>query len=147
MTLRLQRATTSDLQVLAIMNKQLIEDEKSANPMEINELEERMRDFLEGDWHIDFIMKAEVRIGYALYQYRDDPFHGEEKEVYLRQYFIAREHRNRGYGMAGIELLKKSRFKDMKRMTIDVLETNPEGKRFWDKAGFKAYYTNMRLES
>jgi RimJ/RimL family protein N-acetyltransferase len=147
LTLRLQSAGNSDLQILAEMNKQLIEDEKSSNPMGIKELEERMREFLENTWEIDLIMKEAKIIGYTLYKYQEDLLNRDEKQVYVRQYFIRREYRNMGYGIAGIELLKKTRFKDVKRIEIDVLETNPEGKRFWDRAGFKPYYTNMRMET
>lgn len=147
MTLRLQSAGYSDLQILAEMNKQLIEDEKSSNPMGIKELEERMREFLENTWEIDLIMKEAKIIGYTLYKYQEDLLNRDEKQVYVRQYFIRREYRNMGYGIAGIELLKKTRFKDVKRIEIDVLETNSEGKRFWDRAGFKPYYTNMRMET
>lgn len=147
LTLRLQSAGNSDLQLLAEMNKQLIEDEKSSNPMGLKELEERMREFLESTWEIDLIMKEAKVIGYTLYKYQEDIFNRDEKQVYVRQYFIRRECRNMGYGIAGIELLKKTRFINVKRIEIDVLETNPEGKRFWDKAGFKPYYTNMRMET
>ncbi|WP_379134061.1 GNAT family N-acetyltransferase [Paenibacillus sp. sgz500958] len=147
MTLRLQSARNSDLQILAEMNKQLIEDEKSSNPMGIKELEGRMREFLENAWGIDLILKESKIIGYTLYKYQEDLFNRDEKQVYIRQYFIRREYRNMGYGIAGIELLKKTRFKDVEKIEIDVLETNPEGKRFWDSAGFKPYYTNMRMET
>jgi RimJ/RimL family protein N-acetyltransferase len=129
------------------MNKQLIEDEKSSNPMGIRELEECMREFLESNWVIDLIMKEAKIIGYTLYKYQEDLLNRNEKQVYVRQYFIRRENRKMGYGIAGIELLKKTRFKDVKRIEIDVLETNPEGKRFWERAGFKPYYTNMRIET
>lgn len=147
MMLRLQSAGREDLHILAEMNKQLIEDESSSNSMGIQELEERMREFFENNWGMDLIMKEDAIIGYALYQYQEDSFHRGEKQVYLRQYFIRREYRNMGYGIAGIDLLRKTRFKDVRKIELDVLEKNPEGKRFWDRAGFRAYYTNMRLEN
>lgn len=147
MTLRLQSAEISDLRILAEMNKQLIEDEKSSNPMGIKELEERMTGFLKSSWEIDLIMSETKIIGYALYQFHDEEYKGESKRVYLRQYFIRKEFRNKGYGIAGIELLKITRFKDVKRIEIDVLESNPNGQRFWRRAGFKTYYTNMRIEN
>ncbi|WP_145412099.1 GNAT family N-acetyltransferase [Paenibacillus xylanexedens] len=147
MTLRLQSARNKDLQILAEMNKQLIEDEKSSNPMGIDELEKRMSEFLENAWEIDLIMKEEKIIGYTLYQYQEDSINRTEKRVYIRQYFIRREYRKMGHGTAGIELLKKTRFREAKQIEIDVLETNPEGKKFWDRAGFKPYYTNMRIEN
>ncbi len=100
MTLSLRSAGNSDLQILAEMNKQLMEDEKSSNPMGIRELEERMREFLESNWAIDLIMKEAKIIGYTLYKYQEDLLNRNEKQVYVRQYFIRRENRKMGYGIA-----------------------------------------------
>lgn len=147
MSLRLQRARESDIMILAEMNKQLIEDERGSNPMGIHELKERMSEFFKNSWEIDLLMVDTKIIGYTLYQYHEDQLNGEGKRVYVRQYFIVREFRNRGYGIAGIELLKKTRFSDVRRIEIDVLESNPEGQRFWERAGFKPYYTNMRIKN
>lgn len=147
LSLRLRSARASDLLILAEMNKQLIEDEKSSNPMGIKELEERMAEFLKNSWEIDLIMKDTEIIGYTLYQFHENQYKRESKQVYIRQYFIVREYRNMGYGIAGIELLKKTRFQDVKRIEIDVLETNPKGQKFWKKVGFKPYYLNMRIEN
>ncbi|WP_168124003.1 GNAT family N-acetyltransferase, partial [Paenibacillus sp. HB172176] len=139
MSLRLQSAENSDLKILAEMNKQLIEDENSSNPMGMQELEQRMSDFLKDSWEIDLIMNDTVIIGYALYQYQNVQGKEDDKQVYIRQYFIRREFRNMGYGIAGIELLKKTRFTDLTKIEIDVLESNPKGQRFWEKVGFKRY--------
>jgi hypothetical protein len=48
--------------------------------------------------------------------------------------------------MGGIELLKQQRFQAVDTVIIDVLECNPQEKRFWAKVGFSPHYTNMRME-
>jgi len=44
--MEIKKCTLEDVPQLALLNKQLIEDEKSNNPMTIEELRERMREFL-----------------------------------------------------------------------------------------------------
>ncbi len=46
MDLTLRRATEDDLDDLAVMNKQLIEDEGSRNPMNREQLADRMKGWL-----------------------------------------------------------------------------------------------------
>mgnify|MGYP002336005766 CR=1 FL=1 len=65
-------------------------------------------------------------------------------EAYLRQYFIKREYRNQGYGRQGIELLLTERLQAANTITIEVLETNPIGIRFWEKVGFTSYSKAMK---
>jgi predicted acetyltransferase len=143
-TLILRRATESDIRAVSEMNKQLIIDEGSPNPMTIDELEQRMKDWMLTDWAVDLICDADSIVGYALYQFRTNPYDPQRQEVYLRQYFIQSGYRNRGFGREGIELLLKGRFQEAERVVIDVLEDNLTGKSFWKKTGFSAYYTNMR---
>ncbi|PQP85943.1 GNAT family N-acetyltransferase [Paenibacillus sp. AR247] len=146
MNLTIRSAEEKEIDLIVSMNKKLIEDEGSTNPMNRDELKERMLNWLRTGWNIDLLCIQDRIIGYALYQFGTNPFDEKIKEVYVRQYFISRNERNHGYGMAGVRLLKEQRFKDIQTIIIDVLETNPTGKRFWEKAGFKPYYTNMRLE-
>jgi len=108
MNLILHNANEPDLPVLARMNKQLIDDEGSKNPMSIEELERRMKGWLLSDWKIDLISNSSETIGYALYQYIT--IFKEQKEVYLRQYYIKPDFRNQGYGHEGIKLLLANRF-------------------------------------
>ncbi|GIO12347.1 hypothetical protein J19TS2_19020 [Cohnella xylanilytica] len=147
MPMQLRAANEDDLPELAVMNKQLIEDEGSSNPMGLEDLQRRMRDFLNDSWQADLILNGSDLVGYALYQFREDPFRPNLRHVYLRQYFIKREHRLKGYGLAGIELLREERFKGAESIGIDVLDSNLRGRRFWAKAGFEPYSIHMRLET
>ncbi|WP_418304259.1 GNAT family N-acetyltransferase [Paenibacillus ihbetae] len=87
---------------------------------------------------------GEQIVGYALYLERVDVNNRKDKTVYLRQYFIRRQYRRSGLGKRGVDLMRTELFQDT-TISIDVLESNPGGKRFWEEIGFKKYYTNMRL--
>ena len=52
--MQIQKCTLEDVPLLAQMNKQLIDDEKSTNPMTVTELEERMRGFISKDYSAYF---------------------------------------------------------------------------------------------
>lgn len=50
------------------MNKRLIEDEGSRNPMSVAQLAERMRGWRLGDWEARLFLADEQVVGYALFQ-------------------------------------------------------------------------------
>ena len=75
--MQIQKCTMIDVPKLALLNKQLIEDEKSDNFMNINELESRMKGFLETDYSAYFFIENNQIIGYALIRNTGNP-------VYLR---------------------------------------------------------------
>lgn len=145
MTLIIRSANQSDLPSLTQMNKKLIEDEGSRNPMSMNELQERMRNWILGNWNVDVLQDDDKIIGYAVYQISNDEYFPEKKSVYLRQFFIQSEHRNKGYGSLGIRFLRETRFPKVCAVSIDVLSSNTKGVHFWSKAGFQTYYLNMKL--
>ena len=145
MTLKLLPAVIGDAELLAQMNKRLIEDEGSRNPMNLSQLTERMRGWLQGSWKADFILRDDQVIGYALYEFRKDQYDPSLPVVYLRQYYIEREHRNNGYGRLALQLLRRERFGPGATVEIDVLSGNPGGQRFWTAAGFEPYCITMKL--
>lgn len=145
MGLTLRRATLDDVELLATMNQRLIEDEGSRNPMSIDELKDRMYDFIKENWQADLILLDNHAIGYALYQVRSDDYDPQSSVVYIRQYFICRDHRAKGYGKTAFQFLKDTRFGNQVNFAIDVLATNPSGKHFWNSVGFEEYFTSMKL--
>ena len=70
----IRSALEADLSLLVQMNKRLIEDERSRNPMSVDELRERMAGWLRGDWRIDLFTQDDVVVGYAVYQFRPDDY-------------------------------------------------------------------------
>ena len=75
MDVALRQATLVDCDLLAAMNRELIRDEGSRNPMSIGELSDRMYRWLQGDWQATLILTGRVVVGYALYQIRPDEYH------------------------------------------------------------------------
>lgn len=146
MDVQLRRAGLHDVPALAAMNRQLIEDEVSRNPMTLAELEARMRGWVEGAWTVLLILVAGEVAGYALYQERRDEYFPEHVEVYLRQFFIRRDRRGRGIGRAALERILAGWLPAGATVTVDVLATNPGGLAFWQRVGFAPYCTAMTRE-
>ena len=126
-----------DVPVLARLNKQLIEDEKSDNPMNIRELEERMRGFLHADYQAYFFETDGVIVGYALVKTTCKP-------VYLRQFLIDRGFRHRHYGREAFQALMGRL--GVEAIDLEVLAWNEAGKRFWESCGFTDISRYMRYK-
>lgn len=125
-----------DVGTLAVLNKQLIEDEKSNNPMSIKELEERMKSFLETDYEAYFFEVNQDIIGYALVKTACTP-------LYLRQFMIDRKYRRQHCGTEAFHFLMEYLGADT--IDIEVLPWNEAGKRFWESCGFREISRYMRL--
>jgi ribosomal protein S18 acetylase RimI-like enzyme len=141
----IRKAAESDAKLLAQMNKALIHDEGSRNPMTIQQLEERMRGWIMSDWEVEVLQKGTTIIGYAVYRLTIDEYFPQESFVYLRQFYIMSEHRGKGYGSNVIDHLINHSFPRDAKVTIDVLASNPRGYDFWLKFGFMPHYTHMML--
>ena len=129
--------TEEDLDHLATLNKQLIEDERHDNPMNTEQLKERMKGFLRTDYKAyKFIRDGEI-VGYALVNHARQP-------LYLRHFFICREHRRKGYGTAAFRLLMNHLNTDA--IDVEVMVWNERGHRFWQSLGFKERSVFLRLD-
>ncbi len=133
-----------ELAAVARMNKELLEDEESRNPMNVVELLERLVRFVDHEgWTVElFTVEGEI-VGYITYRYESNIVSPDGRSMHLRQFYIARHHRRQGLGAAAIALFKRSRLNAGERIHLDVLETNPEGKKFWRSVGFVPYATVM----
>jgi GNAT superfamily N-acetyltransferase len=130
--LRFREATTLDAQLLARMNEQLIRDEEHRNPMSAEELESRMKAWLDGDYEAVVFENDAGTVGYAL-------FRREAEHVYLRQFFVRAEQRRRGFGRAAIEWLRANSWRVAPRIRLEVLVGNGPGRAFWRSVGFDDY--------
>lgn len=137
-------AGPDDAALIAPMNRQLIVDEGSENPMTLPELEARMRRFLETGWSCALLELEEAVVGYALFETRPQPYDNARQEVFLRQYFIAADYRRQGIGKAGIALLETHAFPPGATVVLDVLSENTRGRQFWQRAGFEPYAVTMK---
>ncbi|MNI92295.1 hypothetical protein D3C73_1500690 [compost metagenome] len=87
----IQECSSDDVELLAALNKQLIEDEQHDNKMNIDQLKDRMKNFLKSEYRAYFFKEHEGIKGYALVNHNRNP-------LYLRQFFICRDSRRNGYG-------------------------------------------------
>ena len=124
-----------DVPELAIMNKSLIEDEKSTNPMNLEELGQRMEGFLNGEYDAYYFMMDDAVIGYALVRISSTP-------LYLRQFFIQRQYRRRHYGKEAFSLLLDEL--DTDTIELDVLPWNEAGLLFWKDCGLQEICISMK---
>jgi ribosomal protein S18 acetylase RimI-like enzyme len=143
MTLRL--ATAQDIPTLAHMNKRLIEDEGSTNPMTLEQLETRLRSWLNTEWRGVLFLEQDKPIGYTIYRLQRQDFDNRET-VYIRHYFIERDYRRLGFGRKGLEKLKAELFPKNVTVYLEVLIHNERGRAFWQSLGFNEYSLTMRLE-
>lgn len=127
-----------DVNALARMNHMLIEDEKASNPMSLGQLEERMVDFLRTDYEAFFLETDGSIVGYALVNMKSSP-------LYLRQFFICREQRRKGYGKAAFHALLAHLRVD--KVDIDVYAWNDAGIAFWKSLGFTERVYSMRFQN
>lgn len=64
--MEIKKCTLEDVAKLAVLNKQLIDDEKSDNPMSIQELEERMTGFLNTEYDAYFFWWTRILLAMLL---------------------------------------------------------------------------------
>ena len=133
--MKIRRCTTEDVPELAVMNKSLIEDEKSTNPMNLEELGQRMEGFLAGEYDAYYFMMDDAVIGYALVRKSSTP-------LYLRQFFIKRQYRRRHYGKEAFSLLLDELAADT--IELDVLPWNEAGLLFWKDCGLQETCISMK---
>ncbi|MEL6148301.1 MAG: GNAT family N-acetyltransferase [Chloroflexota bacterium] len=141
----LQIATPDEAPELAHMNRMLIEDEGSPNPMSIQQLEARMRRWLDsGEYEAVIIQRNDDSVGYVLYREDVDEYDVSRRKVYVRQFFIKRAYRRRGIGKTAFEHVVQSLFPDDANIVLEVMSTNLQGRAFWERLGFEPYFTTYR---
>ncbi len=133
----IRKCTLRDVSQLALLNKQLIDGEKSNNSMSIKELEERMQGFLNTEYEAYFFVVQENVVGYALVKKTCNP-------LYLRQFLIDREYRKQHYGTRAFRSLLE--YLNVDKIDIEVLPWNEPGIRFWESLGFCELSRYMRFE-
>lgn len=135
--MRIIKCSQDDIPQLAVFNKQLIEDEKSDNPMSVKELESRMDGFLKTEYDAYFFEVDKAIVGYALVKNSCTP-------LYLRQFFIGREYRKNHCGTEAFHALLE--YLNVDSIDIEVLSRNEQGNRFWESLGFKEVSRYMRVQ-
>jgi GNAT superfamily N-acetyltransferase len=134
-----RRANENDLDLLAIWNKQLIEDEGHDNSMTVAQLRERMSDWLKGDYQVVAFSKTGAPSAYAVFRDRDE-------RIYLRQFFVDRLQRRCGIGKEALAILKNRILPCTKSVMVEVMAWNQRGLAFWEASGFSPRYIGMELK-
>ena len=129
------KCTLQEVPRLAEMNKCLIEDERSSNPMNPEQLKGRMRMFLETEYDAYLSVEDDATVGYALVRRTASP-------LYLRQFYIVREFRRHHYGQQAFRALLDHLQTDT--IDIEVLPWNEAGLKFWRSLGFTETCIAMR---
>lgn len=132
----IQVCSKADIELLADLNRQLIEDEEYDVRLGIEKLKERMGGFLEDGYRAYFFKEHGKVRGYALVDFKREP-------LYLRHYFICRDCRRLGYGTACFKKLLAMLETD--KIDIEVMFWNNRGYGFWKFLGFKERSIYMRL--
>ena len=136
--MRARPASLDDCPTLAALNYQLIQDEGHANPMSVRELEARMRAWLgSGEYRAVLWEDDGAVVAYAV-------FLETRQEVYLRQFFVARDRRRGGVGRRAVAELFASWPRD-KRWTVSVLAANAPAIAFWRAMGYADYDVTMQI--
>ncbi|WP_090799830.1 GNAT family N-acetyltransferase [Asanoa ishikariensis] len=131
-------AALVDAPLLAVLNRHLIEDQHHHSTATDADLEARMRRWISGgQYAVAFIERGGLPVAYAVW--RDD-----EDGIYVRQFFVSRDHRREGLGRAGFAVLRE-RWGD-KPVKLDALVHNERGLAFWRALGFRDYSLILSLD-
>jgi GNAT superfamily N-acetyltransferase len=131
-------AGEQDLLLLAELNHQLIRDERADNPMTVVQLQKRMRGWLGSQYQAVLFEVASETVGYAL-------FRVDEDGVYVRQFFICRSVRRRGWGRAAVGLLLREVLPKGRSVGVEVLDRNESTLAFWRAVGFLDHARTLRI--
>jgi GNAT superfamily N-acetyltransferase len=133
-----RHATEHDLNLLAEWNHHLIQDEGHRNSMTIPELQERMSNWIAGEYKAVLFLAESEPVAYGLYR-------ETEEEVYLRQFFVQRDRRRGGIGRQALALFRERIWPRNKRLTVEVLCKNAAGIQFWRAVGYEDYSLQLEI--
>jgi len=136
-----RRCTPADAEHLAEMNEQLSRDEGAQPVGPRAAYVERMRTWLEeGRYEAAIAEGGNETIGYVVW--RHDP---DYDDVFVRQFFVIRAVRGRGLGTRLFEAAVQEFWKG-RSLRLDVYDSNPAGRAFWERLGFAPYSRLMRRQ-
>ncbi len=117
------------------MNRSLIEDEKAETNLTFEQLKRRMEEFICSEYDAFLFDVNRDIVGYALCDMSKSP-------IYLRQFYICREKRRKGYGRQAFFALLAHL--DIREMDLDIYSWNKTGLAFWESLGFEKRCYHMR---
>lgn len=136
--LRIVKCTENDLDLLTEMFGQLVEDEKSDMIWTKEKRREALLQFMRSGFSSYIFLDGDLCVGYAIVNDNASP-------LYLKHFFIGREHRRKHYGKEAFETLMRELGADT--MDLDVYLWNSPGVAFWRSLGFKDRSMRMRYQA
>lgn len=133
-------ATSEDAQLLARLNRELIEDQGHHNPMTDAELEARMCGWLAGDRRAVLFERDGRVVAYVLY-------HAQGPDIHVRHIYVVRGARRQGIATAALRLLAREVWPPDTRISLDVLVGNAGALAFYRALGFQPYALTLETES
>jgi GNAT superfamily N-acetyltransferase len=140
--MRWRSVEPGDYQLVADWNREL-QVEEGAAPMETPEISTRLQRWLSAEYEAMIFEVNSSSIGYALFRPTDPDPEGPGG-IYLRQFFIAPAHRRTGNGSRAFRLFVREAVRG-RRLLLEALETNPNGRKFWRSLGLHVYSYKFEL--
>lgn len=139
--LRIDRARSTEVDLLAQLNRQLDEDEPHPHPLPLSALTERMCRWIDsGEYEVLLFRRGERVTGYAVWRV-------EDRGAYLRHFFICRDQRRQGWGRAAMRLLRREVFPPDRPVQIEAAIGNKAGIAVWRAIGFEDFGLSMELKA
>lgn len=131
-------ATETDLDLLVQWNHQLIQDEGQRNRLSLEQLRERMHEWIQGEYRAVLFESNEMPVAYALYRENGD-------EIHLVQFLVDRAKRRRGIGHRCVDILRLQIWPSDKRLIVEALVRNESTIQFWRSIGFSGYRLTLEI--
>ena len=135
---------SDDIPQLSELNGQLHEDE-GATPMSPEEREDRLRRWLGSEFVGVLFSEENETVGYALYRPADPDSEGMNPGVFIRQFFVVRHARRKGFGRQMFQLLKDEVWSENSSVLLDTEYENTRAQAFWRSVGFSEYQVRFIL--
>jgi GNAT superfamily N-acetyltransferase len=137
MKLAWRLARPEDARALALLNRQLIEDERHDNRMTVDELAERLGGRIADDeYRVVLFLDEDSLVAFAT-------LHLEGRLAYLLQFFVERARRRQGVGRRAIEILFSEIIPADRRTVVECMVWNEAGLAFWREQGFQDRYVGL----
>ena len=127
--MKVTKAGLADVEKLGELNKRLIEDERHPNPMNVQQLAQRMTEWLQDEYSCYLASEDGSTVAYCLFRNDGDYY-------YMRQLFVERTHRRKGLATKLLDWMYQNVWTD-KKVRLDVLSHNEEAIAFYSAHGFQ----------
>ncbi|MBI4663758.1 MAG: GNAT family N-acetyltransferase [Verrucomicrobia bacterium] len=144
MNLTWRLANLTDVDLLAELNQELIQDEGGCGSLALPQLSERMRNWLQNGYRGVLFAETDDVVAYALYCFAEKA--EGDRFIFLRHFYVQRARRRKGIGREAVRLLLSEVLPPGSRILLDVLFENQVGREFWRNLGFKEHCLTLEWQ-